>query len=203
LYSDEQVLKVHDQKKGGVKRRCVIAKRDVFQRTLCFDDRGLLTWVEVTDTKIHHRFEYSDYDKFGERQFPHSMRVLENKRSVREARVEDLSVLAAEKPGFFAHSQDAQRISGCDSPEPEKVVKKVPPHYPSEARAAYVQGTNLMYVMVAEDGTVSNVRVLQTAGAALDDASVFALKQWTYRPAMCGANPVPIETEGSISYTLN
>jgi protein TonB len=63
--------------------------------------------------------------------------------------------------------------------------------YPPDALAAGIQGTVTMEAVLAKDGTVQQVRVLQGV-TELDDAALTAVRQWLYRPTMLNGQPVEI-----------
>ena len=65
------------------------------------------------------------------------------------------------------------------------------PAYPSSARRLGVQGTTLLNVLVADDGRVANVVVVQSAGHPdLDQAATEAVRRWRFEPARRGTDPI-------------
>lgn len=62
-------------------------------------------------------------------------------------------------------------------------VHKVNPTYPEAARDAKVQGTVVLDTLIATDGSVRDVKVLQSAGDDLDAAAMDAARQWRFQPA--------------------
>ena len=56
--------------------------------------------------------------------------------------------------------------------------------------------------MITRDGTVADVRVLRSADPMLDDASVVAVKQWRYRPAIFNGEPVCVYLTVTTSFSL-
>jgi outer membrane biosynthesis protein TonB len=50
---------------------------------------------------------------------------------------------------------------------------------------------------------LENIKVIQTAGALLDDAAMIAVKQWKYAPTTCDGIPIRIENELQINFTLS
>jgi periplasmic protein TonB len=68
---------------------------------------------------------------------------------------------------------------------------QVRPSYPSSARRLGIQGTSLLRVHVATDGTVSNVVVHESAGHPdLDRAAADAVRRWRFEPARRGTEAV-------------
>ncbi|TBV73435.1 energy transducer TonB [Pseudoxanthomonas winnipegensis] len=66
-----------------------------------------------------------------------------------------------------------------------------PPQYPLEAACSGHGGVSTLKVTVGTAGTPTEVVVAKGSGnAALDDAAVAAVKQWTFKPATRGGQPV-------------
>ncbi len=82
------------------------------------------------------------------------------------------------------------------------IVSKVPPVYPPEARAAKVQGDVLLKVRISKAGDVQEVNLISghplLAGSAID-----AVKQWKYKPYLLNGNPVEVETQAKVNFTLS
>ena len=66
-----------------------------------------------------------------------------------------------------------------------KIVSKVNPVYPPEAKRDKVEGIVLLDVTVEKSGEVSKVSVVK-GPEALRDASVAAVRQWRYEPSDVG-----------------
>jgi periplasmic protein TonB len=63
-----------------------------------------------------------------------------------------------------------------------KLVHKVAPQYPPDAKKEGVEGTVSLEATIAKDGSVSETRVKQDADARLVSAARAAVKQWRYEP---------------------
>ena len=69
------------------------------------------------------------------------------------------------------------------------------PPYPRQAYVANITGTVVMDVLIAEDGTVADVRIRKTSGnAELDAAGLAVLKRWRYPASPDQQRCVNIET---------
>jgi protein TonB len=67
---------------------------------------------------------------------------------------------------------------------PPGVGFRVEPAYPEAARRAAAHGTALVAIAVRADGSVGEVRLMQSAGRDdLDGAAVDAVKKWRFAPA--------------------
>jgi len=83
-----------------------------------------------------------------------------------------------------------------------KARHKVMPSYPDGAKRAGRQGVVMMQFLVAEDGTVQDVRVL--AGPNFfRKLAVETLRSWTYEPARAGGRAVPFLMVFTMSWKLS
>jgi protein TonB len=81
------------------------------------------------------------------------------------------------------------------------LIKKVPPVYPPEAKAAGVQGKVRLRVTIAKDGTVQDVEVIDGV-PMLSPVAVEAVKQWAYKPTLFNGQPVEVITQVDVNFTL-
>ena len=72
--------------------------------------------------------------------------------------------------------------------KPPKLIKKVDPVYPEEARQAKVEGVVILECTTDAYGSVTNVKVLRSV-PALDQAAIDAVKQWVYEPMIIDGKP--------------
>jgi periplasmic protein TonB len=81
------------------------------------------------------------------------------------------------------------------------LIHKVTPIYPKMAITVRQQGTVLLQAEIGRDGIIQNLRVVSgpplLIGAALD-----AVKQWRYRPYLLNNQPVEVETQITVNFTL-
>ncbi len=91
------------------------------------------------------------------------------------------------------------RVGGLIQP-PTK-VHHVAPDYPALARASRVSGVVILEAVIAEDGTVREVRVLRPV-PLLDAAAVQAVRQWRFSPTRLNGQPVPIVMTVTVAFSL-
>lgn len=84
---------------------------------------------------------------------------------------------------------------------PAKVVKKVQPEYPAEARQNNIQGTVRIQVIIQKDGSVTVQNVLE-GDPILSPAAIEAVKQWRYEPTLFDGKPVDVQTTIEVNFTL-
>jgi TonB family protein len=92
-----------------------------------------------------------------------------------------LYVLAVVSPLMAASSAEAQRV--VHAREGLRPATMVRPAYTDADRAAGIQGDVAVRGMVQPDGTIADVTVAESSrSAALDEAAVAAVRQWTFNP---------------------
>lgn len=80
-------------------------------------------------------------------------------------------------------------------------IKKVSPVYPEWARRKGISGTVLVHALIGEDGRIKETRVIKSI-AELDDYAVRSVKQWRFKPAMTGGEPVAVWVAIPVKFTL-
>jgi TonB family protein len=91
--------------------------------------------------------------------------------------------LPGEKTAVILSSQGAEK----------RLLHRVPPAYPTEARKQRVEGTVVLKAVVNDSGKVAGVRVVE-GNPALAAAAISAVKQWRYRPYLRNGRAMPFQT---------
>jgi TonB family protein len=81
------------------------------------------------------------------------------------------------------------------------LVSKVMPAYPPLARQARVQGKVVLDVDISKEGTIESLRTI-TGHPMLIPAAIDAVKQWRYKPYLLNAEPVPVQTQVTVNFSL-
>jgi protein TonB len=81
------------------------------------------------------------------------------------------------------------------------LVHKVNPVYPRQAQEGHIQGSVQLLATIAEDGSISSVKVLK-GDAALASAAADAVKQWKYKPYYLDGQPIAIQTQITLNFKL-
>ena len=82
------------------------------------------------------------------------------------------------------------------------LIRKVQPNYPPLARQARIQGTVLLQAEISKDGTIENLRLI-SGHPMLAPAAIEAVKQWRYKPYILNGEPVEVETQITVNFTLS
>ena len=93
--------------------------------------------------------------------------------------------------------------AGKDGVKNPVLVSEVKPKYTDNAKARGVQGHVEMLAIVKADGTVDdNVRVTKSLDPELDQAAIDATRQWKFNPGTKDGQPVAVEVNIEMTFTL-
>jgi protein TonB len=81
------------------------------------------------------------------------------------------------------------------------LIRKVQPAYPSLARAARIQGSVVLQAVISKEGAIENLKVL-TGHPMLVQSAIDAVRQWRYRPYILNGDPVEVETQITVNFSL-
>ncbi len=81
------------------------------------------------------------------------------------------------------------------------LIRKIQPTYPPLARQARIQGSVLLQAEISKDGSIQNLRLI-SGHPMLAPAAIEAVKQWRYKPYILNGEPVEVETQITVNFTL-
>jgi protein TonB len=82
------------------------------------------------------------------------------------------------------------------------LVHQVKPQYPPLARQARIQGSVVLQAVISKEGTIQNLRMV-SGHPMLAPAAIDAVKQWRYKPYFLNGEPVEVETQITVNFTLS
>jgi protein TonB len=77
---------------------------------------------------------------------------------------------------------------------------KVDPIYPEDAKAKGISGTVVLHAIIDQQGKVDKLSAI-SGPEVLRDASLTAVRQWTYKPYMLNGRPQSVETTVTVNFT--
>jgi TonB family protein len=100
-----------------------------------------------------------------------------------------------------APAAGAPRIRVGGNVQQAKILVKVPPVYPPEAKEQRIQGVVKLQATLGKEGHVENLQVI-SGDPLLAAAAIEAVKQWQYQTTLLNGNPVEVVTEVAVNFTL-
>jgi TonB family protein len=173
--------------------------------TWCFDaDRPILRF-DMSDVENLHVIRNSIFT-FQGHTISGDLQFVQSGKNILSAHIESLEPLGAINESDFAPSTDAKsiirkRVVVSAGVMAGQIVWKATPVYPLAAKYNGVQGTVVLHIFIATDGTVHDVSAV-SGPKLLQQAAIDCVKQWRYKPYLLLGEPVEVETEINIIFTL-
>lgn len=104
--------------------------------------------------------------------------------------------------GVFAQGPSDQKPPEVVRVVPAKLVHRVSPIYPDEAKTAGIYGQVRLNVIIGKDGKVKNMTLLN-GHPALAKAAMKAVSKWRYKPALLNGKPMEVPTEVTLDFALS
>jgi periplasmic protein TonB len=95
-----------------------------------------------------------------------------------------------------------QRVRVSQGVSAGLLVRRVNPTYPPLARQARIQGQVVLRAVISKDGSIENL-TLVSGHPMLAPAAIEAVKQWKYKPYLLNGEPVEVDTEVLVNFTLS
>src|SRR5262245_23563619 len=96
-------------------------------------------------------------------------------------------------------ARSPMRVGGVVE-RPRKIVD-VAPVYPQLAIASHISGEVMLEAIIAEDGTVRDLKVLR-GKPFLDQAAIDAARQWRFTPTRLGGVPISVVMTVTVNFAL-
>jgi TonB family protein len=121
----------------------------------------------------------------------------------RHREAENIEVLAK---GILArHAQDRPlasvrgRVRVAPSVQADKIIHYVQPMFPPLAKQARITGVVRLEAIIAKDGTVKDLAVLD-GHPLLAQAALQVVQEWRYQPTLVDGKPVEVMTEVIVAF---
>src|SRR5271169_5850468 len=95
-----------------------------------------------------------------------------------------------------------QRVRVSQGVSQGLLVRKVNPVYPPLARQARIQGQVILRAVISKDGSIENLQLV-SGHPMLVQSALDAVKQWKYKPYLLNGEPVEVDTEVQVNFTLS
>ncbi len=94
-----------------------------------------------------------------------------------------------------------QRVRVSQGVSQGLLIHQVKPNYPPLARQARIQGSVVLQAVIAKDGSIQGLHLV-SGHPMLAPAAIEAVKQWRYKPYFLNGEPVEVETQITVNFTL-
>jgi protein TonB len=95
-----------------------------------------------------------------------------------------------------------QRVRVSQGVSTGLLIKKVTPNYPQLAKQARIQGQVVLQAEISKEGTIQNLQLI-SGHPMLAPAAIEAVKQWRYKPYLLNGEPVAVETQVVVNFSLS
>jgi len=128
----------------------------------------------------------------------HERMVQQEEKLTTEKRVQDLRAALAQveksQPPDEARMRELRaqlsQMEKNDGNRKAKLIYKVEPEYPDDARARKIEGSVQLGLTIDHDGVPQNIQIKRSLDPSLDQAAVDAIRKWRFEPAMKNGQPV-------------
>jgi protein TonB len=110
------------------------------------------------------------------------------------------SVLSS-TPTVAPHIATPQRVRVSSGVSSGLLIRRVNPTYPPLARQARIQGVVILQAQISKDGSIENLQLI-SGHPMLAPAAIEAVKQWKYKPYLLNGEPVEVDTQVQVNFTL-
>ncbi len=95
-----------------------------------------------------------------------------------------------------------QRIKVGGNVQSAKLVRQPRPVYPPLAKQARISGVVRLSAVISKNGTIQELQVI-SGHPLLVPAALQAVKEWVYQPTLLNGEPVEVQTQIDVNFTLS
>ena len=118
---------------------------------------------------------------------------LKNEKRMRDLRAALAQMEKSQPPDEARMRELREQLSQTeknDGNRKAKLIYKVEPEYPDDARARKIEGSVQLGLTIDHDGVPQNIQIKRSLDPSLDQAAVDAIRKWRFEPAMKNGQPV-------------
>jgi protein TonB len=104
-------------------------------------------------------------------------------------------------PAAVPAKPNVQRVRVSQGVTQGLLTRNVQPQYPPLARQARIQGSVVLRALISKTGQIENLEVV-SGHPMLTSSAIQAVKQWQYKPYILNGQPVEVETNITVNFTL-
>jgi TonB family protein len=112
------------------------------------------------------------------------------------------SIVVRAKGTAAVAAAERHRVRVGGNMVPAKLVSKIDPEYPEEARARGIHGEVVLRAVVSIQGTVLSLTSISSPDPQLAEAAIKAVSQWRYQPSLLNGEPIETATTITVNFEL-
>jgi TonB family protein len=85
---------------------------------------------------------------------------------------------------------------------PPRLLREVKPDYTEDARKRNVEGEVILEIVVRQDGSVGDIKLIDGLAYGLNERAIAAVRQWRFSPAQRRGAPVDVVVEVAVEFRL-
>ena len=82
-----------------------------------------------------------------------------------------------------------------------RLTRRIEPQYPAQAQEPQIQGPVVLQALISKEGDIRELKLI-SGDSRLADTAMEAVKQWHYQPYLVNGQPVEVQTEITINFTI-
>jgi len=82
-----------------------------------------------------------------------------------------------------------------------RLTRRVEPQYPSQAQEPQIQAPVVLQALISKEGDIRELKLI-SGDSRFADTAMEAVKQWHYQPYLVNGQPVEVQTEITINFTI-
>jgi len=94
-----------------------------------------------------------------------------------------------------------KRVTVGGNVQAARLVNRVQPLYPPLARQTRISGTVKLHAIIGKNGAVEQLQVV-SGHPLLVQSALDAVRQWRYQPTLLNGDPVEVDTEIDVIFSL-
>ncbi len=110
--------------------------------------------------------------------------------------------LSSASGSWIIHFAELKQTDDKVKPTAPVALNEVDPAYTPDAMRDRVEGTVTLYAVIRADGTVTDIKVLNSLDDRLDSSAMRALSRWHFRPGTKNGAAIPLEAVVQIPFRM-
>lgn len=173
--------------------------------TYCFDPKfpllvARLAWGAPT-------IGYGSFLRFAGHYLAGSVTEYERGRKILTAKVDSAEGMQPDDPAMIpppdaTENPFVQKVGVASGVMAGHRIGGTQPTYPENAKAARQSGTVVLQALIGLDGRIHDLRVISAPALSLAIAAMQSVQTWQYSPYLLNGEPVEVETQINVVFTL-